>query len=522
MFIAGLFILPFFFSRIYTLIMSKERYMGILIHPTSFYSPFAVGDLGDEAHAFIDIASENKIRLWQVLPLGPTGYGDSPYAPRSTFAGNELLIDLKALYLDGYLEIEDIMRDDDLSERVDYGKARNIKFPLLRKAAKTFLKSAKGNKGYQEFLKNEDWWLSDYALYQVLCDLYNDSRWFSSWPIELKNRIPSALEKVEKERKDEIEVWKVLQFFFRTQWLALKSYANEKGIKIIGDIPIFVAPDSVDAWTNRNLLKIDQDGNQEVSSGVPPDAFSATGQLWGNPLYRWSEHEKTGFAWWISRLRETLKLCDIVRIDHFRGLSACWEVPRGEETAINGKWVKSPGKELLNAAKEALGGDLPIIAEDLGVITDDVIALRDSFNLPGMKILQFAFSRNEDGELDADNLYLPHNIGPNSIVYTGTHDNNTSCGWYDELSDADKDLVRRYFECPDDQAIWQMIRHAMMTNAKYVVIPMQDLLMLGSDARMNTPSTCGSSNWSWRLKKGEISSPNWSRIHYLIKLYGRC
>ena len=245
-------------------------------------------------------------------------------------------------------------------------------------------------------------------------------------------------------------------------------------MKIIGDIPIFVAPDSVDAWTNRNLLKIDENGNQEASSGVPPDAFSSTGQLWGNPLYRWSEHEKTGFAWWISRLKETLKLCDIVRIDHFRGLAACWEVPSGEETAINGKWVKSPGRKLLEAAKEALGGELPIIAEDLGVITDDVIELRDGFGLPGMKILQFAFARNEEGELDADNPYLPHNIGRDSIVYTGTHDNNTSVGWYSELSDEDKDLVRRYFECPDDQTIWQMIRHMMMTNAKYADVQSKD------------------------------------------------
>ena len=453
--------------------MSKDRYMGVLIHPTSFYSPFGVGDLGDEAHAFIDIASENKIRLWQVLPLGPTGFGDSPYAPRSTFAGNEILIDLKNLYLEGYLELEDIMVADDDSERVDYGKARQVKFPLLRKAAKAFLKTAKSNSGYQEFLKSESWWLNDYALYQVLCEKFNDSRWFSSWPIELKNRVPSALEKVEKENREEIEIWTVLQFFFRTQWLELKGYANEKGMKIIGDIPIFVAPDSVDAWTNRNLFK------------------------------------------------ETLKLCDIVRIDHFRGLAACWEVPSGEETAINGKWVKSPGRKLLEAAKEALGGELPIIAEDLGVITDDVIELRDGFGLPGMKILQFAFARNEEGELDADNPYLPHNIGRDSIVYTGTHDNNTSVGWYSELSDEDKDLVRRYFECPDDQTIWQMIRHMMMTNAKYAVIPMQDLLMLGSDARMNTPSTCGSSNWSWKLRKNELYSPNWSRIHYLIKLYGR-
>lgn len=499
--------------------MSKDRYMGILLHPTSFYSPFGVGDLGDEAHSFIDIAAENKVKIWQILPLGPTGYGDSPYASRSTFAGNELLIDLKSLYLDGYLEIEDIMVEDDGSLRVDYGSARAKKFPLLIKAAKEFLK--KKDKDFDKFLAEEAPWLDDYAIYQVLCDKFNDSRWFSAWPLELKNRDEKALEKVRKENKEDILVWKALQYFFFKQWLELKSYANEKNIKIIGDVPIFVAPDSVDAWTNRKLLKIDEDGNQEASSGVPPDAFSATGQLWGNPLYRWSEHEKTNFSWWISRIKATLRFCDLIRIDHFRGLSACWEVPSGEETAINGKWVKSPGKKLLNALKEELGDDLPIIAEDLGVITEDVVELRDSFNLPGMKILQFAFSFNEEGELDSDNAYLPHNIGPSSVVYTGTHDNNTTCGWYNELSDAEKDLVRRYFECPDDQVPWQMIRHAMMSNGKYCIIPMQDLLMLGSEARMNTPSTCGSSNWSWKMRKGEMEMANWPRLHYLIKLYGR-
>ena len=500
--------------------MSKDRYMGILLHPTSFYSPFGVGDLGDEARSFIDLARENKVKLWQILPLGPTGYGDSPYASRSTFAGNELLIDLKELYLEGYLELEDIMRSDIEGDRVDYGKARSIKTPLLRKAAKAFLKSS-DRKDFEDFCAKESSWLDDYALYQVLCDKYNDSRWFSSWPLELKNRVEKALAEARNENREEIDIWKALQYFFHRQWMALKEYANESGIKIIGDVPIFVAPDSVDAWTNRNLLKIDEDGNQEVSSGVPPDAFSTTGQLWGNPLYRWSEHEKTGFAWWIKRIKAALTLCDIIRIDHFRGFAACWEVPSGEETAINGKWVKAPGEKLLQALRDGIGDDLPLIAEDLGVITDDVVALRDSFNLPGMKILQFAFAHNDEGELDADNTYLPHNVGYNSVIYTGTHDNNTTCGWYSELQDADKDLVRRYLECPDDQVPWQMIRHAMMTNARYAVIPMQDLLMLGSESRMNTPATCGSSNWSWKMRKGEMEMANWPRLHYLIILYGR-
>ncbi len=501
--------------------MSKDRFTGILIHPTSFPSPYPVGDIGQTARDFLDKAAENKVRIWQILPLGPTGYGDSPYASRSTFAGNELLIDVRQLYLDGYLEIEDVLAGGDVPGRVDYGLARQIKMPLVRKAAKAFLGSGAEKKEYEEFVADASWWLDDYALYQVLCGKYNDSRWFCVWDRDLRVRKPEALEKAARDYRDEIEIWRVMQYFFRKQWFALKAYANGLGIRIVGDVPIFVAPDSVDAWTNTKLLKIDEEGEQEASSGVPPDAFSTTGQLWGNPLYRWSEHERTGFAWWISRMKEALRLCDIVRIDHFRGFEACWEVPRGEETAINGKWVKSPGRQLLRALKDALGDDLPLIAEDLGVITPEVEALRDENNLPGMKILQFAFGFDSKGEFDADNAYLPHNIGKNSVAYTGTHDNNTTVGWYDGLDDASKDLVRRYLECPDDQVAWQMIRHLLMSNASYAIIPMQDLLMLGADARMNVPATCGGSNWSWRMDRSGLDSDNWHRLHYMIKLYGR-
>ena len=439
---------------------NKERKAGVLLHPTSLPGKWAVGDLGENAYKFVDKLHDAGVSLWQVLPLGPTGYGDSPYAARSTFAGNELLISLDRLYEEGYLELVDILKTGVDTARADYGLARQLKEPLLEKAARCFLEEPE--REYKAFCKEKAWWLDDYALYQVLCDKYNDSRWFSVWDEEIRKRDKKALDEERRKYASEIEIYKALQYFFFKQWNELRAYANENGIKIIGDIPIFVAPDSVDAWTNTKLLKIDRQGKQEVSSGVPPDAFSATGQLWGNPLYRWSEHETTGFSWWVRRLQETLGMCDIVRIDHFRGFAACWEVPAGEETAINGKWVTSPGQKLLDAFRDALGDNLPIIAEDLGVITDDVAELRDSNGLPGMKILQFAFSRNEDGEFDADNAYLPHNIGRNSVVYTGTHDNNTSVGWYQSLSDGDKDLVRRYFECPDDQTIWQMIRHMMM------------------------------------------------------------
>ena len=305
---------------------NASRKAGVLLHPTSLPSKWGIGDLGENAYAFVDKLEKANVRLWQVLPLGPTGFGDSPYASRSTFAGNELLISLDKLYEEGWLELVDILKPQvEERERVDYGQAREVKTPLLRKAAKAFL--AEPAEDYASFCATHAWWLDDYALYQVLCDWYGDSRWFSVWDEDLRRRKDSALAKARAEHAEEIELYKVYQYFFFHQWLELKGYANERDIEIIGDIPIFVAPDSVDAWTNTRLLKIDDEGHQEASSGVPPDAFSATGQLWGNPLYRWAEHEKDGFSWWVSRLRETLKMCDIVRIDHFRGFAACWEVP---------------------------------------------------------------------------------------------------------------------------------------------------------------------------------------------------
>ncbi|NCC91145.1 MAG: 4-alpha-glucanotransferase, partial [Spirochaetia bacterium] len=289
---------------------------------------------------------------------------------------------------------------------------------------------------------------------------------------------------------------------------------------IIGDIPIFVAPDSVDAWANRHLLKMDKDGRQTVSSGVPPDAFSADGQLWGNPVYDWEAHRKEQFSWWIKRIEETLKSCDIIRIDHFRGFAAYWEVPQGEKTAMNGSWVKAPGEELFVALKEKLGENLPIIAEDLGVITEDVEELRDTNNFPGMKILQFAFNV-ENGMLDATNAYLPHNCQYNSVIYTGTHDNNTSRGWYESLDGLTKDLVRRYLECPDDQVVWQLIRQMLLSSSKDAILPMQDWLELGQEGRMNIPSTCGTSNWSWRAKSLHLDAWRIDRLRSLIELSGR-
>jgi 4-alpha-glucanotransferase len=499
--------------------MNKEiRKAGVLLHPTSIPGKFGIGDFGENAYSLIDIFEKNHISLWQVLPLGPTGYGDSPYASRSTFAGNELLIDIKTLYLDGYLDLEDMLLPGIECDRVDYGAAKEAKMPLLFKAAGNFLQNG-GSREYEAFLKEKKSWLEDYALYQALCSHFNDSRWFSSWNDDLKFRKKKALDEAKKQFADEIALWKVLQYFFFKQWKALKVYANDHGVSIVGDIPIFVAPDSVDAWTNTKLFKMDENLALEKASGVPPDAFSATGQLWGNPVYRWEEHEKTGFAWWIERIKGTLELCDLVRIDHFRGFAACWEVPSDAENAINGEWVPSPGQKLLDAVKAKLG-ELPLIAEDLGVITPDVEELRDGNHLPGMKILQFAFGF-ENGKFNTDNGYLPHNIGYNSVVYTGTHDNDTTLGWYRSSDEGTKDIIRRYFETAEDDVVYKIIRSALMTKAKYCIIPMQDILGLGTEARMNVPSTCGSSNWSWKMDKKYLDNSYFARFGYYTELYGR-
>lgn len=500
----------------------SERKTGVLLHITSLPSDYGVGDLGKNAYAFIDSLYKNKVSLWQILPTGPTGFGDSPYASRSAFAGNELFISLEDLYIDGYLGLGDLKAKVPESERVDYGIARNFKMPLLIKAAESFLSvKDKNYKSYQAFRKENSDWIEDYALFQALCDRFNDSRWYSEWPKELRIREGRAIEKARRNERKNIDIYAVLQYFFYSQWKKMKGYANERGIEIIGDIPIFVAPDSSDAWSHRELLMISQDGQQEAGSGVPPDAFSSTGQLWGNPLYRWEEHEKNGFAWWIRRISVCYKLCDIIRIDHFRGFEAFWQVPAGDKTAENGKWVKGPGQKFIDAIKSAFGDNLKIIAEDLGVITPDVEKLRDGNNLPGMKILQFAFGFDSKGEFDTGHMYLPHNSTYQSVAYTGTHDNNTTIGWYKSLDDRTKDYVRRYFECDDKDVLWRAIRALMMCTSKWVIFPMQDILGLDESARMNVPSTCGTSNWSWKMKQDDIDSPSFAGIKYYSELYGR-
>lgn len=507
----------------YTSFMKTNiRNCGVLLHPTSLPSPHGIGCFGEEAYGFIDLLEQMNITLWQILPLGPTGYGDSPYAARSTFAGNELLIDLRQLSFEGYLEIGEVLDSSQNDSRIDYAAVRAFKEPLLRKAAQKFIDEAdKEEKDlFEKFKKDNKFWLKDYALYSVLCQEYNDSRWFEIWPEDIKKRKKSTISKLEKQYSNEMLIVEVLQYFFDKQWQKIKSYANGKNIKIIGDVPIFVAPDSVDAWTNVELFKMDEDYHQIFSSGVPPDAFSADGQLWGNPVYDWDKHKQTEFNWWCKRIGGILRHCDVVRIDHFRGLAAYWEIPSSEKTALNGTWVASPGQDLLNQLKKEFG-ELPLIAEDLGVITDDVEELRDNNNLPGMKILQFAFGFNDAGEFDSNNEYLPHNCIYNSVVYTGTHDNDTTVGWYNKLPENIKDMVRRYLQCPNEDAPWQLVRATLMSNSKWAIFPMQDILELDSNSRMNTPATCGNSNWSWKLTSLHIDQWRKDRFVDAVRRYGR-
>lgn len=498
---------------------TEDRNCGILLHPTSLPSRHGIGSLGEEAFKYIDLLNEMKISLWQILPLGPTGFGDSPYASRSTFAGNELMIDLTQLALENYLDLSDIIKDPfELTDRIDYNLVREFKEPLLKKAALNLLKS-EDTKDFEKFCKENKFWLDDYALYTILVEDFNDSRWFLSWPENLKMRKKSALNNIIKNNKERIQIVKAMQYFFFNQWQKVKAYANSKGIKIIGDIPIFVAGDSVDAWTNVELFKMDEDYKQLFSAGVPPDAFSDEGQLWGNPIYDWDKHIETNFEWWTKRIKATMKMCDIVRIDHFRGLESYWQVPSSEKTALNGKWVKAPGQLLLDHLYKSIK-NLDVIAEDLGVITQEVEKLRDRNNLPGMKILQFAFGF-KNGKLDSKNAYLPHHCNYNSVVYTGTHDNDTTRGWFNKLDDGTKDLIRRYYESSNEEIVWKMIRNMLFTNSKWAIIPMQDILEMDTNSRMNTPSTCSSSNWSWRLTSLDVDKWRKDRLAYTIELSDR-
>ncbi len=509
----------------------KRREAGVLLHPTSLPGPHGVGELGPEAFRFVDFLEKAGQSLWQVLPLGPTGYGDSPYASFSTYAGNPLLLSLDALVENGDLAAADLAGMPAFDPvKLDYGWVQVWKFPLLEQAAHRFLKSASAPRRaeYDAFCQAEAGWLDDFALFMAVKEEFQKKAdaekatgkmWSNYWDLDIRLKQPAAVAAWSQKLADPIGVKKVLQFWFFQQWTALKLYANGKGIRIVGDIPIFVAADSVDVWANRRFFQLDDHGQPLVVAGVPPDYFSATGQLWGNPLYDWKALKADGFRWWLNRIQATLKTVDIIRVDHFRGFEAYWEVPFGAPNAIGGRWVKAPGMELFKTVKDKLG-TLPILAEDLGVITPEVEALRDAFGFPGMKILQFAFDSGEDTGASGDNHFLPHNYGPNCVVYTGSHDNDTMRGWFEGANANDQSYALEYVDGHLEDLAWGFIRAALSSVARYAVVPAQDLLDLGSGARMNTPSTSGT-NWLWRLKDGQLDAKLAARLGAMTKLYGR-
>jgi 4-alpha-glucanotransferase len=472
-----------------------------------------IGDLGPAAYAFVDQLAGARQQYWQVLPLGPTGYGDSPYQSFSAFAGNPLLIDLTRLVRQGWLPEEDLKDAPTNGGAVDYGWVVSFKQNMLRRAYSGFKDHAEqADRDRLAVFTRDATWLGDYGLFAALKDAHGGASW-NTWEEALVTRVPEALTEARRLHQDAIGYYQFIQWLFAEQWQALKAYANEKGVRIIGDIPIFVAFDSADAWANPHLFYFDSSCSPTVVAGVPPDYFSETGQLWGNPLYRWDGMKKRGYAWWIARMKQALTLYDVVRVDHFRGFEAYWEVPAGEETAINGRWVRGPGADLFDALQDALGNDLPIIAEDLGVITPGVEALRDGFQLPGMKILQFAFS-------GPSNAYLPHNFVPNCVVYTGTHDNDTSRGWFNAAPEEEKAYALKYMQTDEAGFTWSLIREGIASVAKLAVFPAQDLLDLGSEGRMNTPSVA-SGNWSWRLAEGQLPQETLDRLKDLTETFGR-
>jgi 4-alpha-glucanotransferase len=506
--------------------MTFARASGILLHPTSLPGPHGIGDLGDEAYRFADYLIASGQSLWQVLPLGPTGYGDSPYACYSAFAGNTLLVSPERLQKENLISESDLAALPRLVEgTVDFGAAHERKDAILAKAFANYQRTTdtEFRSEFETFAEQNANWLDDYALFRALKTAHDGRPWYE-WEPSLVGRAPAALTRAKNELHERIEEQKFSQFIFFKQWSELKSYCNRRGIQMIGDIPIFVAHDSADVWTHPEQFKLNADGSRIVVAGVPPDYFSETGQYWGNPLFNWDQMLADGFSWWIERVRSALQMVDIARIDHFRGFAACWEIPGGDKTAERGRWVDAPGRELFTAIRGALG-ELPIIAEDLGVITPDVESLRDDFGFPGMRILQFAFSS------DTKNIDLPHNYHPNVVVYTGTHDNDTTVGWFKSVAgegstrtaeqiECERKFCMKYLNVDGEEVQWDFIRAVFASVANTAIVPMQDLLGLGSEARMNLPnSTAG--NWLWRFRHEDLSEELSTRLRDLTDLYGR-
>jgi 4-alpha-glucanotransferase len=492
--------------------MAFQRSAGVLLHPTSLPGPDGVGDLGPQAYRWIDWLASTGCALWQVLPLGPTGYGDSPYQCFSAFAGNPFLVSPELLQQDGLLTNDDLGdRPEFPAEQVDFGPVIHWKLKLLDRAYEHYLADpAPLQAQFKTFQTQEYAWLSDFALFMSIKEANGGVAW-EHWPEPLRKRDPQALQ--EARHSEAVQRHAFRQFLFFKQWNAVREYAHAHGITIIGDIPIFVAFDSADAWSHPELFYLDEEHKPTIVAGVPPDYFSPTGQLWGNPLYRWEAHAQSGYTWWIDRMRATLSQVDIIRLDHFRGFAGYWAVPYGNPTAEVGEWRPGPGQQFLWALKQALG-DLPIIAEDLGLITPDVIELRDALNLPGMRIFQFGFSST------SQDPFLPHNYVRNCVAYTGTHDNDTVLGWYKTAPKTEQELARKYLNATARNLPWAMIRSLWTSVANTVVAPMQDLLSLGTEARMNFPGKFGG-NWSWRVVPDQLSDELRDKLLEFNTIYGR-
>lgn len=521
------------------------RKCGILLHPISLSSPYGIGDLGKEAYNFIDFLENAGQKLWQILPFGHTGFGDSPYQSFSTFAGNPLMISPDLLVEDGFLTKEDIATVPEFNQdKIEYSRVIDYKYSLYKKAYKN-LENSDLYKDFLSFTKKNDFWINDYALFMAVknyfiqkrkneyeskeykayykCaskymddnsvkDCYYGGSW-NSFPQELSEYKDTAVREYTALLKEEVEFYKFIQYIFFRQWKKLKEYANGKNIEIVGDIPIFVAADSSDVWSNRSLFCVNSKGFPTQVAGVPPDYFSENGQLWGNPLYNWKTMEEDNFSWWVNRVKAITQLVDIVRIDHFRAFESYWSIPYGSETAKTGKWKKGPNKKIFQEIKKQLG-NINIIAEDLGDLNPEVLKLRDELGFPGMKILQFAFG-------NSDNPYFPHNFENNNcVVYTGTHDNDTTVGWYNSCDEKTRDMVRRILNISGENINWDLIRMAISSSGKYCIIPVQDILGYGSDCRMNTPGVA-ENNWQFRLREDVLTTEIAENLKYLCDLFNR-
>ncbi|MDE2564815.1 MAG: 4-alpha-glucanotransferase [Burkholderiales bacterium] len=495
--------------------MRFPRASGVLLHPTSLPGPHGSGDLGREAYHFVDWLASAGQKLWQILPLAGIGPGNSPYMSNSAFAGNVLLVDLAELHRQGWLDAADLEPEPGLAaSKVDFAAMVPFRMARLAKAAERYAHQASSEQraAFAAFAQAQASWLDDYALFMALCEA-NGWRDWCDWDPALAARKPAALAAARAQHAARVAFWAFCQWAFFRQWAALRAYANGKGIEIIGDTPIFIAHLSAEVWANQHLFELGPDGRPTVVAGVPPDFFSATGQRWGNPLYRWSAHAKDGYAWWVERIRRTFELVDIVRIDHFRGFAGYWEIPATEPTAVKGRWVPGPGEALFKAIAKALG-PMPIIAEDLGLMTPDVEALRKKFAFPGMRILQFAFAG------DATDRFLPHNYEPDTVVYTGTHDNDTTAGWWATATEHERHYARGYLSTDGHDMAWTLIRAALASVADTAVHPMQDILSLPTECRMNYPGQ-ESGWWGWRFEWGQLHPWHAGRLLELCRLYGR-